>query len=263
MQPAICKTCSTSFTGQYCPKCGQRVIEGFTVSYLWDQFHGEVLEVDRGLWRTVKDLTLRPGHMIRDYLSGKTKIYYSPLKYLLLWVGVFVLLMAAGTYFNKDAFPDFREVFKQPESPANSVQTIAGELMALIFANITLYFLLVIPFLAVGLRIMFRQLSVVEHCMTLAYVWGHVFALLLPIALVTVSLLQLSEWLRAPWLAAFAPFASVIFLYLYFAITYQQLTSGRYLRTLLKLIAAIFLGYTMFMIVTVSVFLTVKSIFGN
>jgi Protein of unknown function (DUF3667) len=96
METVTCKNCNTPFQGTYCNQCGQHAIQRFNFSYLWSLLSQDLFEVDRGLWHTMKDLTVRPGYMIHDFLNGKTRQYFSPLKYLIISIGVFYLMMTIG-----------------------------------------------------------------------------------------------------------------------------------------------------------------------
>ena len=66
-----CFTCGTHFTGNYCPRCGQSARIGrfsFKSALL---LYVDVWGLgNRGMFRNIRDLILRPGYMIRDYLSG-------------------------------------------------------------------------------------------------------------------------------------------------------------------------------------------------
>lgn len=80
-----CPTCQTHYTGNFCPRCGQAAKIGrysFKTALL--------LFVDvwglgnRGMFRTLRDLLLRPGYMIRDYLQGMQMAYFPPFKMFFL-----------------------------------------------------------------------------------------------------------------------------------------------------------------------------------
>src|SRR5688572_509725 len=100
-----CKGCGAMINGNYCSLCGQKVIDRFSLRYLWSLLHADLLEVDRGWWLTFKDLTLRPGPTIESYLNGNTKRYFSPIKYLLLISALFYLLITIEQTFNSTSYP--------------------------------------------------------------------------------------------------------------------------------------------------------------
>lgn len=88
-----CATCGTQFHGNYCPRCGQKANIGrysFKTAFLL------FLDVwglgNRGMFRTIRDLLLRPGYMIRDYLSGMQMAYFPPFKMFFLVIALYVLV---------------------------------------------------------------------------------------------------------------------------------------------------------------------------
>ena len=80
-----CNTCGQEFQGNYCPRCGQSAQIG---RYSFKKAFLLFLDVwglgNRGMFRTLRDLLLRPGYMIRDYLSGMQMAYFPPFKLFFL-----------------------------------------------------------------------------------------------------------------------------------------------------------------------------------
>jgi len=81
-----CATCGTRYEGNYCPRCGQSAKIG---RYSFKNALLLYLDVwglgNRGMFRSIRDLILRPGYMIRDYLRGMQMAYFPPFKmYFLL-----------------------------------------------------------------------------------------------------------------------------------------------------------------------------------
>ena len=91
-----CATCGTSFQGNYCPRCGQSARVG---RYSFKQTFLLFLDVwglgNRGMFRSMRDLILRPGFMIRDYLQGMQMAYFPPFKMFFL-LATFSLLVSSG-----------------------------------------------------------------------------------------------------------------------------------------------------------------------
>ena len=91
-----CSTCGTSFRGNYCPRCGQSSRIG---RYSLKQAFLLFLDVwglgNRGMFRTMRDLLLRPGYMIRDYLQGMQMAYFPPFKMFFL-LATFSILVSSG-----------------------------------------------------------------------------------------------------------------------------------------------------------------------
>ena len=91
-----CATCGTHFQGNYCPRCGQSAMIG---RYSFKNAFLLFLDVwglgNRGMFRSIRDLLLRPGYMIRDYLRGMQMAYYPPFKMFFL-LSALALLIDTG-----------------------------------------------------------------------------------------------------------------------------------------------------------------------
>lgn len=91
-----CCTCHTHFLGRYCPNCGQSAKIG---RYSFKSAILHFLDVwgmgNRGMFHTLHDLILRPGYMIRDYLSGMQNAYFPPFK-LFFVLTTISLLVSSG-----------------------------------------------------------------------------------------------------------------------------------------------------------------------
>ena len=82
---APCLNCGTPRLGTYCYRCSQRFHDGqLTVRVVWRGFAHDVLDLDRGLLLAVREMTLRPGAMIRSYVAGQRQRYGNPFTYLFL-----------------------------------------------------------------------------------------------------------------------------------------------------------------------------------
>ena len=94
----ICTTCGRHFAGNYCPQCGQSSRIG---RYSFKKAFLLFLDVwglgNRGMFRSIRDLFLRPGYMIRDYLKGMQMAYFPPFKMLFL---LFALSLLVNTGMN-------------------------------------------------------------------------------------------------------------------------------------------------------------------
>lgn len=88
-----CATCGTRFEGNYCPRCGQSASIG---RYSFKKALLLFLDVwgigNRGMFRTLRDLLLRPGYMIRDYLRGMQMAYFPPFKLFFLLIALSFLV---------------------------------------------------------------------------------------------------------------------------------------------------------------------------
>ena len=92
-QDVICKNCKQTFQGEYCSSCGQRSFKRFSFSYLWHGLRDDLFEIEGGLLLTFRELWTHPGTMVLNYINGATKKYYSPLKYLIFWTAIYLIIV--------------------------------------------------------------------------------------------------------------------------------------------------------------------------
>ena len=91
-----CPTCATRYRGNYCPTCGQPAVVGrYSARSALMQFLDVWGMGNRGMFHTLRDLLLRPGYMIRDYLSGMQMAYFPPFKMFFVLTTI-SLLVAHG-----------------------------------------------------------------------------------------------------------------------------------------------------------------------
>lgn len=91
-----CLNCEYPLTGNYCVNCGQKsTTHRLSIKHFieHDVIHG-IWHVDRGILYTLKQVLTRPGHLGREYVSGKRMGQFSLVTMLLLLVGLFLFLMS-------------------------------------------------------------------------------------------------------------------------------------------------------------------------
>ena len=86
-----CLNCHDHYTGRFCPRCGQAATTSrFSMKVAAENFAEAYGMGERGMFRTILELILRPGYLILDYLRGMRVSYYAPFK-------MFFLLFAIST----------------------------------------------------------------------------------------------------------------------------------------------------------------------
>ncbi|MBO7445370.1 MAG: DUF3667 domain-containing protein [Bacteroidales bacterium] len=88
-----CLNCHEHYTGNYCPRCGQAASTSrFSMKVAAENFAEAYGMGERGMFRTIRDLILRPGHLILDYLRGRRASYFAPFKMYFLLAAVSLLV---------------------------------------------------------------------------------------------------------------------------------------------------------------------------
>ena len=97
-----CRNCDATFSGNFCPVCGQRAELGRVgwqsikdnIALLWGMD-------SRSLGYTLLQLLGRPGYLVRDYISGRRQVSFPPVKMLVI-VCLFVVIFETVFHVKKD-----------------------------------------------------------------------------------------------------------------------------------------------------------------
>ena len=88
----ICKNCGYDFEGNFCSNCGQSAdTKRIDYGYLTNEVSKGIFQVNRGFLYTLKELVIRPGHSIREFIEGQRKPHYKPLPFLLVTSTIYIL----------------------------------------------------------------------------------------------------------------------------------------------------------------------------
>lgn len=92
MQHHNCLNCGAELQGAYCHNCGQKGdTHRLTMRHFieHDLVHG-IWHLDKGIFKTLKDVMLRPGHLAKDYIAGKRTGHFGLVTMLVLLAGLFL-----------------------------------------------------------------------------------------------------------------------------------------------------------------------------
>lgn len=179
-----CLNCGQTLAGRYCAHCGQpsnthRLSLHDILHDLWHSF----THTDIGFLKLVKELSYRPGYVIKAYAAGKRRQYFNPWTFFVLATALYVFTASWSGYLN---------TFDQASAEFElEVQKKAMEQMANIFENhLKLVNFLFIPLLGAITWFMFRKsgYNYAENLVFQAYVYGQT-ALAFCVLLVPVYLL--------------------------------------------------------------------------
>src|SRR5262245_6088557 len=81
-----CPTCNIALESQFCPSCGERVLEArdLTLRGFLENVAKGITSVDARLIRSFRALITRPGALTVAYLQGQRKLYNAPLEVFFL-----------------------------------------------------------------------------------------------------------------------------------------------------------------------------------
>jgi Protein of unknown function (DUF3667) len=85
MKSKHCLNCEHTIKEKFCPACGQKTdTHKLDWHYVFHEVPHSFFHVEKGLFLTIKELTIRPGFAIRDFLDGRRARYFKPFTYLVL-----------------------------------------------------------------------------------------------------------------------------------------------------------------------------------
>ena len=174
-----CQNCGRPEEGAFCSHCGQKQATGrFTLQSILAAALAELVDLDRGSFRTAYGLMTSPGRLVRDYWARRTQPFINPVRYFLFAVAVYqVVLWKTGGAENivrgfLDADRDTDGNLQAAASPSETLQFF-GDYFVLFFVVGVLMLALI--------SCIYSPRTVAEELIFQLYAWGHL-ALLWAIA---------------------------------------------------------------------------------
>lgn len=88
----VCKCCGEIYQGNFCPRCGQPCTTSrYRMSNALKNIAGGFFNIDSGFGRTLIDLFYRPGHLIREFVTGRRAFYFRPFQMLFIMAAIYVM----------------------------------------------------------------------------------------------------------------------------------------------------------------------------
>ncbi len=79
--------------GIFCPECGQRMnIYKVTFSETFQDLINALFSIDAPLLITLKELVIKPGVLLRNYLNGQRRKYYKPVSFFILTTVIYLIV---------------------------------------------------------------------------------------------------------------------------------------------------------------------------
>ena len=157
-----CKNCLSKIHGNYCAQCGHAAklkrIDGHFILHEIEH----VLHFEKGLFFTIRELLIRPGKSVREYVSGRRDRLFKPIIFIIVASLIYTL---AEHFFNIE-----KGYFNINDEKAATVKLISNWVHDHYgYANIIMGF-----FIACWLKIFFRRqdVNIFEIAILLSYVMG-------------------------------------------------------------------------------------------
>ncbi|MFC6098410.1 DUF3667 domain-containing protein [Flavobacterium qiangtangense] len=106
----ICKNCDNTFEGNFCNNCGQSAAtHQLNAHFIWHDIQHGLFHFDKGMYYSAKELYLRPGHSIREFIEGKRIKHFGPISLVIVLATIYGLLYH---YFDINLFKNAQEGIK-------------------------------------------------------------------------------------------------------------------------------------------------------
>lgn len=208
-----CLNCGHKVPGQYCGHCGQQLhIHRLSVRHFLahDLIHG-LFHVDRGVFYTLREVTLRPGYAALDYIRGKRTGKFPIVTLLLILSALLLYIQAHNPWNGTHTYAEMRSQYAKGLGNSSGRESFLG-ILDFVVHNIKWFLLALIPLNAFTTRIVFRRprYNRAEHLLLNSYFFAG--ALVVAIVINLAYLLfhhpfELSGGLSGWAMAAFYVFA--------------------------------------------------------
>lgn len=112
-EKCTCRNCEHTFTGNFCPRCGQtRGVYRFRLKHAPGNILRSLFRVDGKFGHTLIALLYRPGHLMRGFMQGRRAAYSMPLQTLFLLVAFYLLAVQLVIPKIKEEKPEFTDTEK-------------------------------------------------------------------------------------------------------------------------------------------------------
>lgn len=180
----LCKNCGKTVNNKFCSHCGQSAhVDRINFHYIVHELQHSVLHVDKGIIYTIKELIVRPGYSIKEYLEGKRVNHFKPFSFVVILAAIYGFLIHFSNLY-PEAY-----VFTDDAKAAVDNNKIIFEWM---YSHYSLVMFFIIPVSALSSYLVFRKsgYNYMENIIIYSYITGmHIVMLLLffPFFYITMS----------------------------------------------------------------------------
>lgn len=164
-----CKNCGQIVKGNYCSHCGQKSsVSRITRSSFLNELSESTFQINRGFFYTLKELFIRPGKSIQEYLDGKRKKHFKPIAYLLTFSTIYLIISQISS--QNTWTDDLVTGFSLGGSGKEEMPTI----LVWIAKNYTYTTLILLPVFSFASFLCFKRLgrNYFEHSVINSYITG-------------------------------------------------------------------------------------------
>jgi hypothetical protein len=170
----ICINCGADDEGKLCSNCGQPLqVKRITIREQWHDFVDKEYGLDGQFFQTVKELTIKPGYVAREFLRGNRVRYFGPIGYYFFMITLFLLVLSMIGMNFTDYMKAMQEQMPMQDQ---SNSEFGNNTRNWVSDNMKLVAFIIPPFMAFAAqRVFFRKqgLNFLEHSVPVFYLLGH------------------------------------------------------------------------------------------
>ncbi|HMO31701.1 MAG TPA: DUF3667 domain-containing protein [Lacibacter sp.] len=227
MQANTCANCNNSFeqATPFCAQCGQRTAtHRFTIPHLVHEVVHAATHADKGLFLLIRELSLRPGQVLNDYIVvQRRKRYFNPFTFLVLMAGLLLFSTALFKPYNaNDMYTAEQKASMEAmvgKDKATAVMQRTQQMNRFMEKNAKMILLASVPLTALVFWLLFsgRGLNFAEHLVASVFLTAF---LALVMALLFTPVMGV---FKSPVVYGFITAATLLFQWLYFGWAYHVL----------------------------------------
>lgn len=146
-----CLNCGADTHGAFCHHCGQPInTTRLTLGQLFRSGFDHLFSLDSTFLRTILGLTKEPGATCQGYIDGKRRTYMSPVRYMLIILGVLIL------WYSMIDVKIATHPFGQDKNLEGKMALVVQDFMFILRHYINLVLFTTLPLFALFLRITWR-----------------------------------------------------------------------------------------------------------
>lgn len=240
-----CKNCDNEFVGNYCNICGQKITTRFTLVHIWRIIVDDLLEIDRGLIYTLKELWVNPGKTTLNYIEGKTKRYYSPLKYLIFWTAVFLILAPFFRSLKGDVSIESLIINSHTPFSGESLDDFFFIYLQVLTHYTNLFYLGMVPFLSITSYAIYfkKKYNFTELTILYTYLCGQICFLLVVTTPLSLAVGKQGESI----FMAFTLVAELVAVLYLLIKMHRQFFRENWFKTIIKSLAILYFGQILYL----------------
>lgn len=219
-----CLNCGTANDSNFCKECGQSMhTHRLTVGHILHEISHYFTHADKGLLYIIKEMFIRPGTVVEEYIAGKRKKYFNPYTFLLLCSTV-----SAYVYWKLKYYTNIHLQESNAPQEMNNLMMQTSRLMEQYGKIITLFML---PLLAgIGILLHWRKkYNYAEHLTIQAFVLAQT-------SVINIFVTLLSYYVFPNSYFIFNMIFQLVFL-LYMTVVFSKVFKEHFFISLLKSIA--------------------------